>query len=76
MSILTEQRLPTECIVLVAEFLAGSFQYRTLAHLAQTSRKIHQETESVLFETLLWDTEDKSWILHGGRVPRGWRHVR
>jgi hypothetical protein len=71
-----EQRLPTECIVLVAQFLAGSFQYGTLAHLARASRKIQQETESVLFETLLWDTEAKSWILHGGRIPQGWMHVR
>lgn len=71
-----EHRLPTECIVLVAQFLAGSFQFGALAHLARASRKIHLETESVLFETLLWDTEEKSWILHGGRIPRGWKHVR
>lgn len=76
MSALTTPRLPIERIVLVAQFLAGSFHYGTLAHLSQTSRKIHQETESVLFETLLWDTEEKSWILHGGRVPRGWSHVK
>lgn len=76
MSTQPTQRLPTECIVLVAEFLAGSFQYRTLANLSQTSRKIREETESVLFATLLWDTEEKSWILHGGRIPRGWQHVR
>lgn len=71
-----EQRLPIECVVTIAQFLAGAYQYGALARLNQISRQIQQETESVLFETLLWDTDAKPWILHGGRIPRGWRHTK
>lgn len=69
-------QLPTELIVTIAEFLAGSFAYGSLAKLNLATRAVHEETLPVLFDTVVWETNRRWWIHEGGHVPRGLRYTR
>lgn len=69
-------QLPTELIVIIAEFLAGSFAYESLANLNVATRAIWEETLPVLYETVVWETERRWWIHEGGYIPRGWSYTR
>ena len=50
--------LPFDVHGVIAQFLAGSFAFGTLANLNVASRMIQEETLSVLYETLLIDDEE------------------
>jgi hypothetical protein len=69
-------QLPTELIVVIGEFLAGSFAYGSLANLNAATRAVHEETLPVLFDTVVWDDDKKWWIHEKGRVPDGWKYTR
>lgn len=75
-SLQTAAKLPIELIISISEYLAGSHCYRSLAPLNVVSRAVHEETLPVMFETLIWDTREKWWILDRGRVPQGWGYVK
>jgi hypothetical protein len=45
-------RLPLELIVAIGEILSGDGCLRTLASLNVTSRTLHEETQSALYETV------------------------
>lgn len=45
-------RVPVELLVSIAEILSGDLCFRTLANLNVASRVVHEETLSVLYETL------------------------
>jgi hypothetical protein len=47
--------MPPEILGVVSEFLAGQHSFGSLASLNVASRAIHEETLSVLYETLLLD---------------------
>lgn len=51
--------LPLDVYGIIAEFLAGSFVFGTLANINVASRLIQEETLPVLYETLLIDDEEK-----------------
>jgi hypothetical protein len=72
------QTLPTELIVTIAEFLAGSFAFGSLAQLNLTSHAIYEETLPVLYETMTWDHEpERQWWEHeGADFPKAWRYCK
>lgn len=37
---------------------------------------VHQETLSVLYETVEWTGERKWWVMDGGKVCDGWSYTK
>jgi hypothetical protein len=72
------QNLPTELIVTIAEFLAGSFAFGSLAQLNLASHAIHEETLPVLYETMTWDHKPERhwWDDHEVELPKAWRYCK
>jgi hypothetical protein len=48
-------RVSLEAVMEIAEQLAHSFDFRTLANLNQCCKQLHQETLPVLFKKVVWD---------------------
>jgi hypothetical protein len=74
----TTPDLPADVFGVIAEFLAGSFAFGTLASLNVISKSIRDETLPVLYETFLMDDDDKlkyhQWKKYGS--PRGLKYVK
>jgi hypothetical protein len=70
-------QLPTELIVVIGEFLAGDLAFGSLAKLNLATRAIHEETLSVLFDTVVWGKTTRQWWIHRkGKEPKGWKWIR
>lgn len=70
------QILPVEVLVIVGQFLAGSYCFGTLANLNSASKSMHQESQPVLYETLIlkYSKEVETSILASSHP--GWKYVR
>jgi hypothetical protein len=55
--------LPLDLLITVAEFLAGSHAFGTLAALNQVNHDIQSGTTPVLYETLFLDKVDEMRVL-------------
>jgi hypothetical protein len=66
------RQLPTELVVVIAEFLAGDLALGSLAQLNLATRAIHEETLPVLFETVAFE---KKWWLKK-REMKGWKWIK
>jgi hypothetical protein len=70
------QILPVEVLVIVGQFLAGSYCFGTLANLNSVSKSMHEESQPVLYETLIlkYSKEVETSILASS--DPGWQYVR
>jgi hypothetical protein len=70
------QLIPVEVLVIVGQFLAGSYCFGTLANLNSASKALHQESQPVLYETLIlkYSKEVETSILVCSHP--GWKYVR
>lgn len=51
-----------EAMIRIGEFLAGSHAFKSLASLNVANREIHEELLPVLYETLVWVSNDSDEI--------------
>lgn len=70
--IMSPPQLPTELVVIIAEFLAVDLALGSLAQLNLATRTIHQETLPVLFETVAFE---KKWWLKKREI-KGWKWIK
>jgi hypothetical protein len=73
-------RLPVELLVTIAELLAGDGCLDTIARLNIACRRVHEETLSVLYETLSMQysqvAAEESPVGSASGLPIGWAYVR